>query len=474
MRIKTISIVIIMLLIIPVHAKTLDGIVEENGEYYCYKDGIIMTGEFTYNNNNYLADDNGKLLVGFQETKDGTKFYSRDKTKYGVQRKGKIKIGEDYYIFNDELKTNEFIYHNNNYLADDNGKLLVGFQETKEGTKFYSRDKTKYGIQRVGKFIIGEDYYIFDDILKTNSFVYDNANYLADKDGKLLVGLQETDKGKLFFSRDKTKYGEQRIGKFQIGEDYYIFDEELKTGNITYQDDKYLSDEDGKLLVGFQETPEGKKFYSRDKKKYGVMRTGTFMIGYNEYHFDNNGVFEYKQYIPYYYNQKDKRWNKVKYGGMTFGTTGCAPTSMAMAFTSMLEKEILPTDVANYLYNNTKEFNRKTAGSSGMAIKYASEYYNIAITPIKTKEEMIEALQEGYIVYGAMGDGKFATTRYNHAILLYKYENNKTMAMTMASDPLKRENNDWVTIDRIFAEQSKDPDDSTAGSNFYKLSLKDE
>ena len=405
-------IVTALLLITNVSAKEQSGIIEKNGTYYCYYDGKIQTGKFIYQRKEYYCNEEGLLQVGFQETSEGIKFFSRDKTRYGVKRTGKFQIGEDYYIFDDTLKTNEFKYEDDYYYANSEGKLQFGFQETSSGTKFFSRDKTRYGVKRTGKF--------------------------------------------------------------QIGEDYYIFDDALKTGEFKYEDDYYYANSEGKLQFGFQETPSGTKFFSRDKTRYGVMRTGAFMIGYNEYHFNDQGVFQYIQYIPYYYNQKDEKWRNVKYGGKKFGSTGCTPTSLAMAYTAILEKKILPTDVANYLYKNTDEFNKKTVGATGMAIKYASEYYNIEITPIKTKEEMIEALQAGYIIYGAMGEGKFGTSRYNHAVLFYKYENDKTIAMTLASDPLTVANNDWVTIDRVFREQSQDPEDSMAGSNFYKLSLKDE
>jgi len=117
------------------------------------------------------------------------------------------------------------------------------------------------------------------------------------------------------------------------------------------------------------------------------------------------------------------------------------------------------------LYYNTNEYNHYTVGSSGLAITYASNNYGIKYTPIKTKEELKIALLKGNIVFAAMGNGKFATEKWNHAIVLHDYSNN----MTYAFDPLKIENNGWVGIDQLWNEQSKDPDDSRGGSNFYEL-----
>lgn len=172
------------------------------------------------------------------------------------------------------------------------------------------------------------------------------------------------------------------------------------------------------------------------------------------------------KYIPVYYMQKDSRWNKIYYGNYQFGSTGCAPTSMAMAFTGILGRTILPTEIANYLYNYTNEFNKKTQGSSGLAIVEASKHYNIKRTALKDKDEIIEALKDGKIVYTAMGNGKFAKPTYNHAIILYGYNTNGT---TNAYDPLKQFNNGQVSIDLLWNEQSKDEDDYSGGSNFHSL-----
>ena len=141
---------------------------------------------------------------------------------------------------------------------------------------------------------------------------------------------------------------------------------------------------------------------------------------------------------------------------------------MAMAFTSLKEQTILPTDVADYLYYNTDQFNKRLSGTSGMGIIYAANYYNVKLTPIYSKDQLIQELSNGKIVYAAMGNGKFATTKWNHAILIYDYKND--YARTLASDPLNTGNNGLVEIDRIWNEKSKDPDDLSGGSALYALS----
>ena len=436
-------------------------------DYYIFNP-TLQTGLVTYDNNKYYLNEEGKLQTGFQQTEQGTMFFSNDRTKYGVRKTGKLQIGNNYYIFDSTLQTGIFTYKNNTYYADNDGAIKTGFQQTEQGTRFFSNDKTKYGVMRTGKFQIGNNYYVFNPTLQTGMFTFENNDYYADEEGKLQTGFQQTEQGTLFFSSDKTKYGVMRTGKFQIGNDYYVFNPTLQTGIFTYNNDKYYANEQGKLYFGFQETENGTIFLSRDRTKYGVMRTGVFNDGYIEYTMNENGILVGKQYIPYYYNQYDSRWAYIKYGNMTFGSTGCAPTSMAMAFTSILGRQIYPNEVGDFLYYSTNEYNKVAAGSSGMAIKYATDHYGIKMTPVHSKDQMIQGLKDGYIVFAAMGNGKFATTRYNHAILLYRYDNNRTVVM--AADPLKVENNDWVNIDQVVNEQSVDPDDSTAGSNFYILS----
>ncbi len=179
-----------------------------------------------------------------------------------------------------------------------------------------------------------------------------------------------------------------------------------------------------------------------------------------------NHYIEKVAYKPFYYNQKDSRWNQIYYGRYPFGSTGCAPTAMAMAFQGILGRTILPIEIANYLYSNTNEFNKKTQGSSGQAIVEASDYYGIKRTALETKEDLINALKDGKIVFAAMGNGRFGKKKYNHAIILYGYRSNGS---TNVMDPLLVSNNRATSIDLIWREQSKDPDDSSGGSNFHSL-----
>ena len=179
----------------------------------------------------------------------------------------------------------------------------------------------------------------------------------------------------------------------------------------------------------------------------------------------NNHYIEKVYYTPTYYNQKDARWANNNYGGKTMANTGCTPTSLAMAFSGILGKAVLPVEVANYLYYNTNEYNHYTTGASGLAVVEAAKYYNVKYTPITTVDDTIKALTDGKIIYAAMGPGKFGTTSWNHAIVFHKYLGNSTYIY----DPLRVSNNGYVSLEQIWNERSMDVDDARGGSMFYAL-----
>ena len=69
-----------------------------------------------------------------------------------------------------------------------------------------------------------------------------------------------------------------------------------------------------------------------------------------------------------YYSQRDPRWAGKWYGVSNVDQSGCVPTSLAMTFTDILGRTILPTTVADYLYNNTDSFNKGEAGTDSDGI----------------------------------------------------------------------------------------------------------
>ena len=400
--------------------------VEGKNYFFGVTKGKVMYGFIGYEGDTYYTDPSTGELASGVTIIDGVPYFFGI-SKFKLQ-KGFIGYNGDYYYSNSEgiLQTGMIEVNGNYYYFDKNSnyKALSGLQEIDDAT-YYFDPITK--IRAKGVTLIDDKYYFFG--IKYGKKMYgwindDGVYYYADPTtGELFSGLVDIDNATYYFSETTKK---------------------MKTGKVTLEED-------------------GKTYYFNPNN--GILVKGHQIINGNEYFCDVNGVLEKVQYNPVYYSQKDDRWGFILYGLGLFRATGCAPTSMAMAFSSILNRQILPTEVANYLYYNTNEFNKKVKGSSGMAIIYASKHFNIKTTALKSKLELINALKDGKLVFAAMGNGKFATPFYNHAIILTKYN----AGLTYAFDPLKSENNGWVSVDQVFNEQSKDPDDSTGGSNFYSL-----
>ena len=475
---------------------------EENGKlyYYGYGSGQLKYGWSTIGEDRYYSNTKGEIQIG-HKTIDGAKYYFENDGKmhrYFLEENDKLY----YYGYGSgQLKYGWSTIGKDKYYSNTKGEILIGHQEI-DGAKYYFENDGKmhrYFLEENGKLyyygygsgqlkygwsIIGEDKYYSnsDGEILTGTNTINGIEYIFKEDGKLFQGFEDTENGKVFHS---TETGQIVKGLIKYKNEVYYADENgiIQSGEIIVDDKKYIFTEDGPAYKGFYEDSEGDIYYYDQNDAYlrqgwfiilndvyyadstGKILTGNATIENDNYNFNNEGKLIKKQTRPVYYMQTDSRWATIKYGSRTLKATGCAPTSMAMAFSAIKNTTILPTDVANYLYYDTQEYNRYTIGASGLAIVYATSKYGIRRTPIYTEEEMKLALARGYIVFAAMGNGKFATPNWNHAIILFDYNNGNTIAY----DPLKSENNGWVSIKQLFYEQSKDPDDSRGGSNFYML-----
>ena len=168
--------------------------------------------------------------------------------------------------------------------------------------------------------------------------------------------------------------------------------------------------------------------------------------------------------MPQYY-QGDYRWGHKRYGLGTMAQTGCVPTSLAMVFNGLGQK-VLPTAVADTIYNNTNEMNVSELGTSGKGAVYAINAYGYKHTVITTREQLIAALQSGKPVFATVGNGIFAKGRLTHAIILSGYSNGKTKAM----DPDSSYNTGkWYDINTIWNQRSTDPYDTNIGGSFVAI-----
>ncbi|MDB6212696.1 C39 family peptidase [Gemella haemolysans] len=197
-----------------------------------------------------------------------------------------------------------------------------------------------------------------------------------------------------------------------------------------------------------------------DNGRYYVGANGAWVSNYSKEDNKNTPALN----MPQYY-QSDYRWGNKRYGIGAMAQTGCVPTSLAMVFSGLGQK-VLPTDVADTIYNNTNEMNVRMVGTSGKGAVYAINAYGYNHTVIKSKAQLISALQSGRPVFAAVGPGIFIGQNATHAIILSGYNNGKTKAMDPASSYTTGK---WYDINTIWNQRSTDPYDNNIGGPFVQI-----
>lgn len=167
-----------------------------------------------------------------------------------------------------------------------------------------------------------------------------------------------------------------------------------------------------------------------------------------------------------YYNQRDAIWASY-YGNGSFAATGCVPAVLAMVFTELERRGVTPKQVADYLYNNTDYFNKNFSGTSAHGIVSASRHFGFVPTQLASQSAIIEALQAGHHVVGAVQNNKFSPwgPGYSHEVVMRGYSNGNTYIY----DPYNRANIGWYPVASLWAEQSQDRDDRALGAPFFKI-----
>ena len=166
-----------------------------------------------------------------------------------------------------------------------------------------------------------------------------------------------------------------------------------------------------------------------------------------------------------YYSQRDGRWGGRKYGPYSMDATGCVPTTLAMVISGITGTEVLPTTVADYLYNHTNEFNKDGFGTSSRGIVRAAQHWDLTTETLFTASAVKEVLSQGHHVLGAVGTSIFAHYPVTHELVLKGYDNGKTYVR----GPYNAANNGWYPVDYLFGVKSVDPTDNTEGSPFIAI-----
>ena len=373
----------------------------------------------------------------------------------------------------------------------------------KEGTAWYYYNQGQIVKNSwVGSYWLGSDGKMATSTWVDNGRYYVGPNGVWDKNAKKPEESKPAEKKQGWKKEDNAWYyydnGEVARNKW-IGDTYWVGKDGKMVTDNWVDNDRFYVDKSGKKdpsikkkviindELGWQKRNGGNwYYYEKDGSLARNKWVGDYWLGADgkmaksawvdngRYYVDSSGkwVPNYAKAdkntpalnMPQYY-QGDWRWAHKRYGLGTMAQSGCVPTSLAMVFNGLGQK-VLPTAVADTIYNNTNEMNVSGLGTSGKGAVYAINAYGYKHTVITTREQLIAALQSGKPVFATVGNGIFAKGRLTHAIILSGYSNGKTKAM----DPDSSYNTGkWYDINTIWNQRSTDPYDTNIGGSFVAI-----
>ena len=425
-------------------------------------------------------------------------------------------IGSTYWVGADgKMATNSWVDNGRYYVGangvwDKNAKKQEAPKPVekkqgwaKEGTAWYYYHQGQIVKNAwVGSYWLGSDGKMVTSAWVDNGRYYVGANGVWDKNAKKQEAPKPVEKKQGWKKEDNSWYyydnGEVARNKW-IGDTYWVGKDGKMVTDNWVDNDRFYVDKSGKKdpsikkkviindELGWQKRNGGEwYYYEKDGSLARNKWVGNYWLGADgkmaksawvdngRYYVDSSGkwVPNYAKAdkntpalnMPQYY-QGDWRWANRRYGLGTMAQSGCVPTSLAMVFNGLGQK-VLPTAVADTIYNNTNEMNVGGLGTSGKGAVYAINAYGYKHTVITTKEQLVAALQSGKPVFATVGNGIFAKGRLTHAIILSGYSNGKTKAM----DPDSAYNTGkWYDINTIWNQRSTDPYDTNIGGSFVAI-----
>ena len=455
---------------VPKPAEKKNGWVKEGSTWYYYNQGIMVRnawqGNYWLGSDGKMATsawvDNGRYYVGENGVWD--KNAKKPEAPKPVEKKqGWVKEGNAWYFYyqgqvtknawvgsywlgaDGKMATNAWVdngryYVGANGLWDKNAKKSEAPKpvEKKQGWKKEDNAWYYYDNGEVARNKwIGDTYWVGKDGKMVTENWVDNDRFYVDKTGKKDPSIKK-----------KVIINDELGWQKRNGGEWYYYEKDGSLARNKWVGNYWLG-ADGKMA----------KSAWVDNGRYYVDSSGKWVPNYAKA--DKNTA---ALNMPQYY-QGDYRWANRRYGLGTMAQSGCVPTSLAMVFNGLGQK-VLPTAVADTIYNNTNEMNVGGLGTSGKGAVYAINAYGYKHTVITTREQLIAALQSGKPVFATVGNGIFAKGRLTHAIILSGYSNGKTKAM----DPDSAYNTGkWYDINTIWNQRSTDPYDTNIGGSFVAI-----
>lgn len=162
-----------------------------------------------------------------------------------------------------------------------------------------------------------------------------------------------------------------------------------------------------------------------------------------------------------YYNQADARWKDKPYGRTgTIGRSGCGPTALSIAVSSLTDKKVDPVQMSKWAYENG--YYSEGVGSYHTLIPNGAKYFGLKVEGCTENEpqRIVDALAKGKLVIAIMAKGNF--TNSGHFIVLRGVTADKRI---LVADPVSRNRSEkeW-DLSIILNEANKAAD---AGGPFW-------
>ncbi len=167
--------------------------------------------------------------------------------------------------------------------------------------------------------------------------------------------------------------------------------------------------------------------------------------------------------------QWDENWEDIPFSHGTLGTSGCAPTSMAMELSWLIGRYVSPVEVADYATNNGLVASDGVHGAD--FVPAVAAHYGVDMRKTEDKEEVIELLRKGIPVVAAHDRGMF--TNNGHFLV---YAGIDAEGRVLINDPnggVRHSDDATFSLDEIFNQESADyyvpdsvPDIQRSDSNY--------
>ena len=250
---------------------TRNGWILEDGRYYYFRDGDMVTGWVRSGSWYYLDPDNYYMVTGWNQIEGSTYYF----TESGSMVTGWKQIAGAWYYFENSgamAKNWKKLGNKWYYLERDSGAMLTGWYTDGDKEYYLASD----GAMTTGWKKIDDSWYYFAEsgALTKGWKSIGGKWYFLDSEGKMVTGLMRD--GSVWYYFESS--GAMATGWKKIDGDWFYFESSgaMKTGWLKSGSDWYYLETYGVMVTGWKQI-EGSWYYFYDN---GIMAYDTTINGY--------------------------------------------------------------------------------------------------------------------------------------------------------------------------------------------------